>query len=148
MAYMTERLWRARCVPAKRRPRLVELSLLFLGFHTLQNNRSIVSEGPRIPRKSRVDSSEADSAIGAFSGLLTPLSAPHKDALHPRAVILSADEPADPQEILRAFERSLTGDLPNSAHDSQDPRGRQKARSLLRSWWAPPGPRVHPNRRR
>ena len=93
----------------------------------MQNNRSIVSEGPRIPRKSRVDSGEVDAAIGAFSGLLAPLPAPHKDALHPHAVILSADEPADPQEILRAFERSLTGDLPNSAHDSQDPRGQTES---------------------
>ena len=90
----------------------------------MQNNRSIVSEGPRIPRESRVDSGEADSAIGAFPGSLTPLPAPLQDALHPHAVILSADEPADPQEILRAFERSLTGDLPNSARDNQDPRGR------------------------
>ena len=89
----------------------------------MQNNRSVVPEGPCDPRESRVDSGEVDAAIGAFSGLLAPLPAPHKDALHPRAVILSADEPADPQEILRAFERSLTGDLPNSAHDSQDPRG-------------------------
>lgn len=61
---------------------------------------------------------------GAFPGSLTPLSAPTQDALHPHAVILSADAPADPQEILRAFERSLTGDLPNSARDHQDPRGR------------------------
>ena len=90
----------------------------------MQNNRSIVSEGPRIPRKSRVDSGEADSAIGAFPGSLTPLPAPLQDALHPHAVLLSADEPADPQEILRAFERSLTGDLPNNARDNQDPRGR------------------------
>ena len=90
----------------------------------MQNNRSIVSEGPRIPHKSRVNSGEADSAIGAFPGSLTPLPAPHKDALHPHAVILSADEPANPQEILRAFERSLTGDLPNNARDNQDPRGR------------------------
>ena len=60
---------------------------------------------------------------GAFPGSLTPLSAPTQDALHPHAVILSADEPANPQEILRAFERSLTGDLQNSAHDHQDPRG-------------------------
>ena len=90
----------------------------------MQNNRSIVSEGSRIPRKSRVNSGEADSAIGAFPGSLTPLPAPHKDALHPHAVILSADEPANPQEILRAFERSLTGDLPNNARDNQDPRGR------------------------
>ncbi len=90
----------------------------------MQNNRSIVSEGPRIPRKSRVDSGEADSARGAFPGSLTPLPAPLQDALHPHAVLLSADEPADPQEILRAFERSLTGDLPNSARDGQDPRGR------------------------
>ena len=90
----------------------------------MQNNRSVVPEGPRNPRKSRADSGEADSAIGAFSGLLAPLPAPTQDALHPHAVILSADEPADPQEILRAFERSLTGDLPNSARDNQDPRGR------------------------
>ena len=90
----------------------------------MQNKRSIVSEGPRIPRKSRVDSGEANSAIGAFPGSLTPLPAPRQDALHPHAVILSADEPADPQEILRAFERSLTGDLPNNARDNQDLRGR------------------------
>ena len=90
----------------------------------MQNNRSIVSEGPRIPRESRVDSGEADSARGAFPGSLTPLPAPLQDALHPHAVLLSADEPADPQEILRAFERSLTGDLPNNACDNQDPRGR------------------------
>ena len=60
---------------------------------------------------------------GAFPGSLTPLSAPTQDALHPHAVTLSAGEPANPQEILRAFERSLTGDLPNSARDHQDPRG-------------------------
>ena len=90
----------------------------------MQNNRSIVSEGPRIPRKSRADSGEAGSAIGAFPGSLTPLPAPRQDALHPHAVLLSADEPADPQEILHAFERSLTGDLPNNARDNQDPRGR------------------------
>ena len=89
----------------------------------MQNNRSIVSEGPRIPRESRVDSGEADSARGAFPGSLTPLPAPLQDALHPHAVLLSADEPADPQEILRAFERSLTGDLPNNACDNQDPLG-------------------------
>jgi len=89
----------------------------------LQNNRSVVPEGPRNPRKSRVDSGEAGSEIGTFPGSLTPLSAPHKDALHPHAVILSADAPAEPQEILRAFERSLTGDLPNNARDNQDPRG-------------------------
>ena len=71
-----------------------------------------------------MDSGEADSAIGAFPGSLTPLPAPLQDALHPHAVLLSADEPADPQEILRAFERSLTGDLPNNARDNQDPRGR------------------------
>lgn len=88
----------------------------------MQNNRSVVPEGPCDPRESRVDSGEVDAAIGAFSGLLTPLPAPRQDALHPHAVILSADEPADPQEILRAFERSLTGDLPNSARDNQDPR--------------------------
>ena len=89
----------------------------------MQNNRSVVPEGPCDPRKSRVDSGEAGAMTGAFPGSLTPLSAPTQDALHPRAVILSADEPADPQEILRAFERSLTGDLPNSARDNQDPRG-------------------------
>ena len=61
--------------------------------------------------------------IGAFPGSLTPLPAPRQDALHPRTVMLSADAPAEPQEILRAFERSLTGDLPNSARDGQDPRG-------------------------
>ena len=93
----------------------------------MQNNRSIVPEDSCDPRKSRVDSGEADSAIGAFPGSLTPLPAPRQDALHPHAVILSADEPADPQEILRAFERSLTGDLPNSAHDSQDPRGQTES---------------------
>ena len=90
----------------------------------MQNNRSVVPEGPCDPRESRVDSGEVDAAIGAFSGLLAPLPAPHEDALHPRAVILSADEPADPQEILRAFERSLTGELQNNARDNQDPRGR------------------------
>ena len=89
----------------------------------MQNNRSVVPEGPCDPRKSRVDSGEAGAMTGAFPGSLTPLPAPTQDALHPHAVILSADEPADPQEILRAFERSLTGDLPNSAHDNQDPRG-------------------------
>ena len=90
----------------------------------MQNNRSVVPEGPCDPRESRVDSGEVDAAIGAFSGLLAPLPAPHKDALHPHAVILSPDEPADPQEILHAFERSLTGGLPNNARDNQDPRGR------------------------
>ena len=90
----------------------------------MQNNRSVVPEGPCDPRESRVDSGEVDAAIGAFSGLLAPLPAPHKDALHPHAVLLSADEPADPQEILRAFERSLTGELQNNARDNQDPRGR------------------------
>ena len=90
----------------------------------MQNNRSVVSGGHCDPRKSRVGSGEAGAMIGAFPGSLTPLSAPTQDALHPHAVILSADEPADPQEILRAFERSLTGDLPNSARDHQDPRGR------------------------
>ena len=60
---------------------------------------------------------------GAFPDPFAPLPAPHEDALHPHAVILSADEPANPQEILRAFERSLTGDLPNSARDHQNPRG-------------------------
>ena len=89
----------------------------------MQNNRSVVPEDPCDPRESRVDSGEVDAAIGAFSGSLTPLPAPRKDALHPHAAILSADEPANPQEILRAFERSLTGDLPNSVRDSQDPRG-------------------------
>ncbi|QXT30310.1 AMP-binding protein [Rothia dentocariosa] len=74
-----------------------------------------------------MDSGEAGSAISAFPGSLTPLPAPRLDALHPHAVILSADEPANPQEILRAFERSLTGDLPNSALDGQDPRGRIEA---------------------
>ena len=81
-------------------------------------------EGRRDPRKSRADSGEVGSEISTFPGSLTPLPAPHKDALHPHAVLLSADEPADPQEILRAFERSLTGDLPNNARDNQDPRGR------------------------
>mgnify|MGYP001645035930 CR=1 FL=1 len=89
----------------------------------MQNNRSVVPEGPCDPRKSLVDSGEAGSAISTFPGSLTPLPAPLQDALHPHAVILSADEPADPQEILRPFERSLTGDLQNSAHDNQDPRG-------------------------
>lgn len=89
----------------------------------MQNNRSVVPEGPCDPRKSLVDSGEAGSAISTFPGSLTPLPAPLQDALHPHAVILSADEPAIPQEILRAFERSLTGDLQNSAHDNQDPRG-------------------------
>ena len=89
----------------------------------MQNNRSVVPEGPCDPRKSRVDSGEAGAMTGAFPGSLTPLSAPTQDALHPHAVILSADEPADPQEILRAFERSLTGDLPNSARNGQDPLG-------------------------
>ena len=68
---------------------------------------------------------------GAFPGSLTPLSAPTQDALHPRAVILSADEPADPQEILRAFERSLTGDLPNSARDNQNPLGQTEGPESL-----------------
>ena len=68
---------------------------------------------------------------GAFPGSLTPLSAPTQDALHPHAVILSADEPADPQEILRAFERSLTGDLPNSVRDHQDPRGQTEGPESL-----------------
>lgn len=84
-------------------------------------------EGPRNPRESRADSGEAGATIGAFSGSLAPLPAPRQDALHPHAVMLSADEPADPQEILRAFERSLTGDLPISAHDSQDPRGQTES---------------------
>lgn len=86
----------------------------------MQNNRSVVPEGHCDPR---MDSGEAGSAIGAFPGSLTPLPAPHEDALHPHAVMLSADAPADPQEILRAFERSLTGDLPDNARDNQDPRG-------------------------
>ena len=90
----------------------------------MQNNRSVVPEGPCDPRESRVDRGEAGATIGAFSGPLAPLPAPHKDALHPHAVILSADEPANPQEILRAFERSLTGELQNNARDNQDPRGR------------------------
>ena len=68
---------------------------------------------------------------GAFPGSLTPLSAPTQDALHPHAVILSADEPANPQEILRAFERSLTGDLPNSARDNQDPLGQTEGPESL-----------------
>ena len=89
----------------------------------MQNNRSVVPEGPRNPRKSRADSGEVGSEISTFPGSLTPLPAPRQDALHPHTVILSADEPVDPQEILRAFERSLTGDLQNSAHDHQDPRG-------------------------
>ena len=89
----------------------------------MQNNRSVVPGGHCDPRKSRVDSGEAGAMTGAFPGSLTPLPAPRQDALHPHAVILSADEPANPQEILRAFERSLTGDLQNSAHDNQDPRG-------------------------
>ena len=93
----------------------------------MQNNRSVVPEDPCDPRKSRMDSGEAGSAISAFPGSLTPLPAPRQDALHPHAVLLSADEPADPQKILRAFERSLTGDLPNSAHDSQDPRGQTES---------------------
>ena len=93
----------------------------------MQNNRSVVPEGPRNPRESRADSGEVGAIIGAFSGSLTPLPAPTQDALHPHAVMLSADEPADPQEILRAFERSLTGDLPNSARNGQDPRRRTEA---------------------
>ena len=97
----------------------------------MQNNRSVVPEGPCDPRKSRVDSGEADSAIGAFPGSLTPLPAPTQDALHPHAVILSADEPADPQEILRAFERSLPGDLPNSARNGQDPLGQTEGPESL-----------------
>ena len=89
----------------------------------MQNNRSVVPGGHCDPRKSRVGSGEAGAMTGAFPGSLTPLSAPTQDALHPHAVILSADEPANPQEILRAFERSLTGDLPNSARNGQDPLG-------------------------
>ena len=57
-----------------------------LGFHTLQNNRSVVPEGPRNPRESRADSGEAGATIGAFSGSLAPLPAPRQDALHPHAV--------------------------------------------------------------
>ena len=68
---------------------------------------------------------------GAFPGSLTPLSAPTQDALHPHAVILSADEPANPQEILRAFERSLTGDLPNSVRDNQNPLGQTEGPESL-----------------
>ena len=82
-----------------------------------------MSECPCDPRKSRAYSGEVGSEISTFPGSLTPLPAPHKDALHPHAVMLSADAPADPQEILRAFERSLTGDLPNSARNGQDPLG-------------------------
>ena len=94
----------------------------------MQNNRSVVPEGLR---ESRADSGEADSAISTFPGSLTPLPAPRQDALHPHAVILSADEPADPQEILRAFECSLTGDLPNSARDNQDPLGQTEGPESL-----------------
>lgn len=90
----------------------------------MQNNRSVVPEGHCDPR---MDSDKAGAIIGAFPGSLTPLSAPTQDALHPHAVILSADEPADPQVILCAFERSLTGDLPNSARDNQDPRGQTES---------------------
>ena len=97
----------------------------------MQNNRSVVPEGSCDPRESRVDSGEVDAAIGAFPDPLTPLSAPRQDALHPHAVLLSADEPADPQEILRAFERSLTGDLPNSARNGQDPRGQTEGPESL-----------------
>ena len=94
----------------------------------MQNNRSVV---PESLRESRVDSGEADSAIGAFPGSLTPLPAPRQDALHPHAVILSADEPTDPQATLRSFERSLTGDLPNSARDHQDPLGQTEGPESL-----------------
>lgn len=97
----------------------------------MQNNRSVVPEDPRTPRKSRTDSGEADATIGAFPGSLTPLSAPTQDALHPHAVILNANEPANPQAILRAFERSLTRDLPNSARDIQDPRGQTEGPESL-----------------
>ena len=97
----------------------------------MQNNRSVVPEGHCDPRKSRVDSGEAGAMTGAFPGSLTPLSAPTQDALHPHAVILSADEPTDPQEILRAFERSLTGDLPNSARDNQNPLGQTEGPESL-----------------
>ena len=71
----------------------------------------------------RMDSDKAGAIIGAFPGSLAPLPAPRQDALHPHAVMLSADAPANPQEILRAFERSLTGGLPNGARDNQDPLG-------------------------
>lgn len=97
----------------------------------MQNNRSVVPGGHCDPRKSRVDSGEAGAMTGAFPGSLTPLPAPRQDALHPHAVILSADEPANPQEILRAFERSLTGDLPNSARDNQNPRGQTQDPEFL-----------------
>ena len=97
----------------------------------MQNNRSVVPGGHCDPRKSRVDSGEAGAMTGAFPGSLTPLSAPTQDALHPHAVILSADEPANPQEILRAFERSLTGDLPNSARDNQNPLGQTEGPESL-----------------
>ena len=97
----------------------------------MQNNRSVVLEGPCDPRKSLVDSGEAGSAISTFPGSLTPLPAPLQDALHPHAVMLSADEPTDPQEILRAFERSLTGDLPNSARDNQNPLGQTEGPESL-----------------
>ena len=94
----------------------------------MQNNRSVV---PESLRESRVDSGEAGAMTGAFPGSLTPLPAPTQDALHPHAVILSADEPANPQEILRAFERSLTGDLPNSARDHQNPLGQTEGPESL-----------------
>lgn len=97
----------------------------------MQNNRSVVSESPRNPRKSRVGSGKAGTTIGAFPGSLTPLPAPTQDTLHPHAVILSADEPANPQEILRAFERSLTGDLPNNARDNQNPLGQTEGPESL-----------------
>ena len=97
----------------------------------MQNNRSVVPGGPCDPRESRVDSGEAGAMTGAFPGSLTPLSAPTQDALHPHAVILSADEPANPQEILRAFERSLTGDLPNSVRDNQNPLGQTEGPESL-----------------
>ena len=97
----------------------------------MQNNRSVVPGGPRDPRESRVDSGEAGAMTGAFPGSLTPLPAPTQDALHPHAVILGADEPANPQEILRAFERSLTGDLPNSARDHQNPLGQTEGPESL-----------------
>ena len=97
----------------------------------MQNNRSVVPGGHCDPRKSRVGSGKAGTTIGAFPGSLTPLSAPTQDTLHPHAVILSADEPADPQEILRAFERSLTGDLPNNARDNQNPLGQTEGPESL-----------------
>ena len=97
----------------------------------MQNNRSVVPGGHCDPRKSRVDSGEAGAMTGAFPDPFAPLPAPRQDALHPHAVILSADEPANPQEILRAFERSLTGDLPNSVRDNQNPLGQTEGPESL-----------------